>query len=523
MPPSKQGHDTGKPLHLLIIEDCADEAQLLVSLLGENGYDVVSKRVDTSEAMRMALDRGSWDIIISDYHMPQFDGLEALRLAQKRAPDIPFIMVTGTLGEEVAAGIMKAGADDFLLKDKLARLVPVVERALREAEERRQRKRTEEALRVSEEHFRQIAENIREVFWMAEPLTRKMLYISPAYEEIWGRSWASLYENPASFLDAVHPEDRARVVKELAVQKDGLPFDHEYRIIRPDEAIRWVRDRGFPVKDKTGRVSYYVGVAWDITDRKQAEENIRNLNAELEQRVLQRTAELEAANKELEAFSYSVSHDLRAPLRAISGFANVLTQNYAKQLDEEGRRTLGIVCAEAGRMGQLIDDLLAFSRAGRQAMHLLEIEMGVLVQRTFDECVAHAPGRNIRFTLHPLPTAMGDPALLHRVWTNLISNAIKYTRPRPVAQIEITGQAGNNEVVYCVRDNGVGFDMEYASKLFGVFQRLHSDTDFEGTGVGLALVQRIVVRHGGRIWAEAKVGEGAAFYFTLPGVIEAGS
>lgn len=515
-PPIEQGRNTSKPLHLLIVEDCNDEAQLLLSHLSEGGYAVFSKRVDTAEAMRAALNEGRWDVVISDYHMPQFDGIAALQMLQKSAPDIPFIMVTGTLGEETAATIMKAGADDFLVKGRLTRLVPAVERALGEAEERRQRKRTEEALRVSEEHFRQIAENIHEVFWMAEPQTRKMIYISPAYEEIWGRSWAGLYENPASFLDAVHPEDRKRVVDELAVQKDGLPFDHEYRIIRPDGAIRWIRDRGSPVKDKTGRVSYYVGVAWDITDRKQAEDEIRSLNAELEQRVARRTAELEAANKELEAFSYSVSHDLHAPLRAINGFTGILSQNYSKQLDEEGRRTLDFVCAEAKRMDQLIRDLLAFSRTGRQSMQCREIDMHALAQTVFDECAAQAPNRNLQFKLHPLPPARGDLALLRQVWVNLIFNAIKYTRPKDTAVIEIGSRTEGGELLYYVKDNGAGFDMDYVKKLFVPFQRLHSLEEFEGTGVGLALVQRIIHRHEGRVWAEGKINEGATFFFTLP-------
>ncbi|MCX6897808.1 MAG: PAS domain-containing protein [Verrucomicrobia bacterium] len=523
MPPIEQGRNTSKPLHLLIVEDCDDEAQLVVSLLSEGGYAVVSKRVETAEAMRAALDRGPWDIVISDYYMPQFDGLAALRLLRKNAPNIPFIMVTGTLGEEVAAGIMKAGTDDFLLKDRLARLGPVVERVLREAEERRQRKRTEEALRVSEERFRQIAENIREVFWMADPQIQRMLYISPAYEEIWGRSWTDLYENPGSSLEAVHPEDRERVIKNLAVKKDGLPFDHEYRIVRPDGAIRWVRDRGFPVKDKAGQVTQYVGVAWDITDRKQAEEKVRNLNAELEQRVVQRTAELEATNQELEAFSYSVSHDLRAPLRAISGYVNMLIEDNEKQLDEEGRRKLGLVRKEAAHMSQLIDDLLAFSRTGRQSMQSAEIDMCALAQQAFDECAAQTPGRNIQFKLHPLPLAQGDFALLHQVWVNLISNAIKYTRPKGVAVIEIGGRTEGGELLYYVKDNGVGFDMDYAQKLFGVFQRLHSSEEFEGTGVGLALLQRIIHRHDGRVWAEGKLNEGATFFFTLPRSVAAGS
>jgi PAS domain S-box-containing protein len=248
-----------------------------------------------------------------------------------------------------------------------------------------------------------------------------------------------------------------------------------------------------------------------LRNRKQ----IRALNAFLDSRVRERTSQLETANKELESFSYSVSHDLRAPLRAISGFASMLTEDHAKQLDADGKRLLAVINNEATRMGQLIDDLLEFSRAGRRAMQAMEVNMDSLVRAASDDCVAQAPGRDIRLKLHPLPPAQGDATMLRQVWVNLISNAVKYTRPKPVAEIEVTGRLDNGELIYCVKDNGTGFDMRYADKLFGVFQRLHSESEFEGTGVGLALVQRIVHRHGGRIWAESKLNEGATFYFTL--------
>jgi light-regulated signal transduction histidine kinase (bacteriophytochrome) len=238
----------------------------------------------------------------------------------------------------------------------------------------------------------------------------------------------------------------------------------------------------------------------------------------LERRVVDRTTQLEAANQELEAFSYSVSHDLRAPLRAIDGFARILGEDYTARLGDEGQRVLGVICGEAKRMGQLIDDLLAFSRMSRQEAKSVPIDLTALAQAVFDEHALKAPGRQIRLKVQPLLTARGDCAMMRQVLTNLLSNALKYTRSRPVAEIEIGGRVEGAENLFYVKDNGVGFDMKYAGKLFGVFQRLHTEEEFEGTGVGLALVQRVIRRHGGRVWAEAKLNDGATFYFTLPTV-----
>jgi light-regulated signal transduction histidine kinase (bacteriophytochrome) len=242
---------------------------------------------------------------------------------------------------------------------------------------------------------------------------------------------------------------------------------------------------------------------------------IQCLNAGLEQRVTERTRQLEAANEELEAFAYSVSHDLRAPLRAINGFARILLEQHAPRLDADLQRYLHLVRDNAQHMGRLIDDLLAFSRLSRQPLNTQPVALAVLVHSVLADLQVNQDERKLEVVIGGLPTCQADPMLLKQVYVNLLSNALKFTQPRVTARIEIGAYADQGQCVYYVKDNGVGFDMQYATKLFGVFQRLHRAEEFEGTGVGLAIVQRIIHRHGGRVWAEAAVDQGAAFYFTL--------
>jgi PAS domain S-box-containing protein len=289
----------------------------------------------------------------------------------------------------------------------------------------------------------------------------------------------------------------------LARRKDGSEFPVEISLS--------------PMKTDSGLL--VTAIIRDISDWKRVEIEIRKLNKDLEQRVSQRTAQLEAANRELEAFSYSVSHDLRAPLRHLSGFARLLKERTAENLDEKSLRYLQNIEDAAGLMGKLVDDLLAFSRMGRAEMARSRISFDQTVQEVLEVLHPDIESRKIVWQIESLPEAEGDQPMLRLVWLNLISNALKYTRTRDEARIEIGGlKDDRGEAVYFIRDNGVGFDMQYADKLFGVFQRLHNEEEFDGTGIGLATVRRIIRRHGGTVWAEGKVDEGASFYFSIPSV-----
>jgi light-regulated signal transduction histidine kinase (bacteriophytochrome) len=311
-------------------------------------------------------------------------------------------------------------------------------------------------------------------------------------------------------VKAYQSEDRE------VMQTGTAKLNYMEMLVHPAGDEFWVNTSKIPLRDAEGNIRGVLGTYEDITERRKAEEEIRTLNAELEQRVAQRTAQLEAANKELEAFSFSVSHDLRAPLRAIDGFTRALEEDYGKTLDEEGRRLCVIIRRNTRHMYDLIDDLLALSRLNRTAMEHLATDTTSMVQSVYQELTTPEDRARIDFHVGSLPKVTADPILLRQVWTNLISNAVKFSAKRDRAQIAVDCRNEGEEDVFSIRDNGAGFDMQFADRLFGVFQRLHNSSEFEGTGVGLAIVQRIVHRHGGRVWARGEPERGATFCFSLP-------
>jgi PAS domain S-box-containing protein len=299
----------------------------------------------------------------------------------------------------------------------------------------------------------------------------------------------------------------------------GKTWHGEFVNRKKDGTIYVNEETVTPVRLHDAEITHFVGIMQDVTQRKEAETQIRGLTEQLEYRVRQRTSELQAANQELEAFAYSVSHDLRAPLRHIKGFLDLFSKTALPGLSEEERFYLTSITNSARQMDRLIDDLLQFSRITQASLQLEPAALNRLLDEALAQVEPETRQRNIRWKRAELPVVQADRSMIGQVFVNLLSNAIKYTRPRNPAEVEIGVQDTDpNEWIVFVRDNGVGFDMRYAGKLFGVFQRLHSSDQFEGTGVGLANVRRIIVRHGGRTWAEAKPEEGATFYFSLPKV-----
>lgn len=377
--------------------------------------------------------------------------------------------------------------------------------------------RLSEALRLSEERFQLVSHATDDAIWDWD-LVSKHLWWGENFYTVFQYSPQEIEPGIESWTSRIHPEEASRVVDSIHRCIDGgqQKWTAEYQFIGKDGRYRTVLDRGFVQHNKEGKAVRMVGAMMDVTARKKLEEEGLRISAELEQRVELRTHEIAAAKEALEAFSYSVSHDLRAPLRHITGFLQLLARNNLQRLDEDGKRYLTIVLEAAAKMAGLIEALLAFSRLGQSVLRVEKVNTSHLVHEVLPCFSDEVQGRVIRWNIHALPEVQADETLLRQVFVNLIGNALKYTRLKDVTEIEIGASEKPKETVFFVKDNGVGFDMKYAGKLFCVFQRLHSEREFEGHGIGLANVKRIVSRHGGQTWAEGEEGRGASFYFSLP-------
>lgn len=418
-------------------------------------------------------------------HKPTFDEIFA-------------VMSAATNGNVDARVVL---ADDSQADDMTARLAIAVNGLLDELASRTKQ------LRESEAKFSKAFQISPAAISIAALPGGRWIDINDAHAKMTGYSREELIGHTSVELGLVDPVAREKILE--AIRTQGVVRDVEIQMRnRSNELVDvLVSTEQMEVNGQPCALT----IQYDITALKCAEREVRRLNEDLEQRQLA----LEAVNKELEAFSYSVAHDLRAPLRAIDGFSRILLEDHASEVSPEGQRYLDILRKNAQQMSHLIDDLLAFSRLSRQLLEKQPVVLSDLVRRVLAELRSTQENRRVEFSIAELPVCQGDPAMLKQVFVNLLTNALKFTRQREIARIEVGSQLIDGQQTYFVRDNGAGFDMQYADKLFGVFQRLHRTSDYEGTGVGLAIVQRIIHRHGGHVWAESAVDQGATFYFTL--------
>ncbi len=449
-------------IEILSVEDSLTQAVHLKSVLEAHDFHVISAS-NGVEALEILRERKP-TLVITDIAMPEMDGYELCRRirAQERLADLPVILLTALSDPEDVFKGLACGADNFITKPY-------------------------------EQNY----------------LLGRIHYLLANIHLRQGEKAQSSMEIFLGGRKHVITSDRAQILNlllstyEAAVQKNEELGKARDALAKLNEQLE------AKVSERTASLAAENG------QRTRAEAEVRKLNEDLEHRVRERTAQLEVANKELESFCYSVSHDLRAPLRGIGACSTDLVKEYGPQLPPDGQLLLEYIVSNARRMTQLIDDLLRLSQLGRQRLSKQHVSISNLVGTVFTELRPEQAGRHIQVQVGTLPDCVADAALLKQVFVNLLSNAFKFTRHTPDAFVEVGCRQENSERIYFVRDNGAGFEMRYANRLFGVFQRLHDEREFEGTGVGLSIVQRIIQRHGGRIWAEAEVDKGATFYFTL--------
>ena len=484
--------------NILIIDDISNNIFALVNLLMKDNRTFF-KAMSGEEGLKLALSKPI-DLIILDVQMPEMDGFEVANMlkSNKRTKDIPILFASAEYKEQknIVKGL-EEGAVDYLFKPLDPEVTKAKVSTLIKLE--LQRKELVEINHALEKSSILI-NNCLDIICTIDAETFKFDAYNIALTNVLGYPTEEIGSQSLLFFLTDTDIEHIHQLK----KSNSTTLFFETKILCKDQSYKWLQ---WNIIVKAGK---WFSNARDITDRKIRDEEIGRLNHDLKENIKQ----LELSNSELESFSYSVSHDLRAPLRSINNYSQMLEDAFGSQMDEKSTKLLGNIKRNAFKMDALIDDLLAFSRLGRRAVHKQLINMTELVQHTYNELQIPFPKGEI--ILDALPEIEADYNLLRQVVVNILSNAVKYSSKveQPIIQIGWTKEDSN--LVYFVKDNGVGFDMEYSDKLYGVFQRLHTTKEFEGTGVGLAIVKRIIEKHGGRVWAESKVGEGATFYFSLP-------
>lgn len=486
---------------ILIVDDKPANLLVFDNLLAQPGRKCLHAN-SGREGLRYALQE-QIDLIILDVQMPDMNGFEVAQVLKtnNRTKDIPVIFASAESRE--LSSVLKGydeGAVDYLLKPLDPSLVKAKVNVLLKLQHQKTELLEKNAIL---EKCALLIENSADIIGIIDGSSGQIQEMNHAFTEILGYDVAEAIDKNLQNFSA-----SPLSLNQLVQNKTDEHLSFEIEMICKDGSRKWLQ---WKIRIKASQ--WYVN-ARDITDAKEADQRISRLNDELERNVEQ----LKMSNKELESFSYSVSHDLRAPLRAMHGFARIIEEDYKSALDDEMKRLVGNIRDNALKMGTLVDDLLEFSRLGRKELQCSETDMHRLAEFAVEECRQNAKS-NAVVSIANLPPAAVDHALMKQVWINLVSNAFKYSSQKAEPIIEIGYKPIENGTLYYVKDNGAGFDMKYAGKLFGVFQRLHSPKQFEGTGVGLAIVQRIVTKHQGKIWAEGKENEGAVFYFTIPAVI----
>jgi signal transduction histidine kinase len=481
---------------VLVLEDNPGD----VGLLHEELSAEVLLDVNLTVAPRLSdgldlLGIRQFDAVLVDLNLPDSQGMATFERLRAAMPEVPLIVHTGMHDDEVALQALRLGAQDYLVKGP--GVGPALARAIKFAIERH-RVRVELELRAAQLEknraaLRQVVEASADVILILNK-AGAVRFVNFGAEDMYGRCAADLVSQAGTFV----------------IQGGTMDID----IPLPDGTLRTAEMRAIEIEWDEEPATLIL--LHDVTLRQRARERMEAQNVRLEGRVRERTAELVAANAELEAFAYSVSHDLRAPLRHIKGFAQMLEEEAVEHRDASAQTLVGRILRSADRMRELIDSLLGFSRLGRCPVSRQLVDLGPLVNEVIEELSPEVQGRQVEWSIAPLPAIDADPSLLRIVLVNLLSNALKFTRDREPAHIEVFAVEGSHPApVIAVRDNGIGFAAEDAERLFGVFQRLHSQTEYEGSGVGLATVKRIVTKHGGRVWAEGEAGVGATFFFSL--------